>query len=98
MTQSEFAAPAHTTSWLCDVERGRNGIDVFDLEDLCRKANVPVSSLLGPAVGPTPTTKAEWELLFKQDPDRGTAHFLLDQAWPRKNQRRTNGGHLTAVG
>lgn len=80
-TQHDLAQRrGHTIAWLSDIERGRNGIDVFDLEGLAFDLELPLDYFLGKAnFKQCPHTITEWVAIFNGDSARAGAHYQLDR-------------------
>lgn len=66
-----------------DYEIGRSLISPFSLLSVSRALGLPMEWFLNPdyqlqTPGPRPKGRAEWKVLYPDDPERGTLHYALD--------------------
>ena len=91
LTQHELAAALGFTgnTTVSDIERARNGMDIHDLQRLANMSGHPMEffTRVDYQAPPQhhPRTKADWDAMYLDDPDRAAAHHALDQMGRRNH-------------
>jgi transcriptional regulator with XRE-family HTH domain len=85
LTQAELAKLIDaSTTWVTNIERGDFNVDLGVMVKLAEKLQKPIDWFLRsephvPSRFRVPSTRAEWEVMFKNDPKRAAAHAALDE-------------------
>lgn len=90
-SQAELAkAIGRSQAWLNDVELGKISPSVYDLNRLAGQLEYPVAWFIQADYElqvKRPSTRYEWEELFRDDPDRARLHYELERFARDNNDR-----------
>ena len=99
LTQDQLASQVgRKKNWLSDIERGRRGIDVHTLQRIADITGNSVEFFSNPGFSEKrreemlrPATRADWNLIYADEPERAAAYASLDEAFRRARQTLRDG-------
>ena len=84
MTADEVARQrGHTPQWLFEIERGASSLSFIEAIAISKIFGCPVEMLANPtstySVFRQPSSLADWQAMYRDQPARASAHFNLDR-------------------